>query len=78
MKAANRAFPLIFGWTYFCKASFLAMTDREAALDFQILVSPKYQDKIKKKSETAYCILLSLEMLSMAASFLVRANLLCS
>lgn len=39
---------LVFGWTYFCEASFSAMTAVKAALDFQIPVSPKYQAKIKK------------------------------
>lgn len=43
------------------------MTAMKAALDFQIPVSPKYQAKIKKK-ETAYCILLSSEVLSVAVS----------
>lgn len=59
---------LVFGWTYFCEASFSAMTAVKAALDFQIPVSPKYQAKIKKIYETAYCILLSPEVLSVAAS----------
>lgn len=51
VKAASIAVSPVFGWTYFCEASFSAMTAMKAALDFQIPVSPKYQAKIKKKKQ---------------------------